>query len=65
LLEGKTKTLWGSDSSETERKNKFAVDSRDINLHVLYQRVMRDPSEENHKLLKAELENRMRVDSIF
>lgn len=37
------------------RKNKFAVDSRDIKLHILYSAVMRDPSKKNHEALMAEL----------
>jgi len=32
----------------TIRKNQFAVDSRDIQLHYRYNNVMRDPTTENH-----------------
>ena len=31
-----------------QEKAQFAVDSRDVNLHYLYNNVMRDPSPENH-----------------
>lgn len=50
---------------ETERKNIFAVNSRDIKLHYLYQDVTNDPSEQTHQALKAELDNRMRIENVF
>jgi len=49
----------------THIKNEFAVDSRDIKLHYLYNKVMSDSSAENHKALQEELDHRMKVDSIF
>jgi len=55
----------GVDELEKIRKNKFAVDSRDIKLHNLYSLVMRDPSKKNHEALMAELQQRMLVDKIF
>lgn len=36
------------DSAEILRKNQFAVDSRDANLHMLYNRVLKNPSLENN-----------------
>jgi hypothetical protein len=45
----------GVDELDKIRKNKFAVDSRDIKLHNLYSAVMRDPSKENHEALMTEL----------
>jgi len=47
------------------RKNEFAVDSRDVKLHWLYNNVMADPSTENHKALQDEINHRMKVDKIF
>lgn len=35
----------------TERKNFFAVDSRDIKLHYFYNRVMKNPTKENNEAL--------------
>lgn len=49
----------------SERKNEFAVDSRDIALHYYYNKVMRDPSPENHKALQAEITHRLEVDALF
>ena len=49
------KEVAGVDELNKIRKNKFAVDSRDIKLHNLYSAVMRDPSKENHEALTAEL----------
>lgn len=48
-----------------ERKNTFAVDSRDIALHYYYNRVMSDPTPENHAALQAEINHRMKIDNIF
>lgn len=53
------------DQWSSKRKNKFAVDSRDIKLNYLYTKVMRDPSTENHKELAKEIEWRMNVDKTF
>jgi len=53
------------DEEESERKNTFAVDSRDVELHYLYDAVMTDPSPETHQALKDELDHRMRIESIF
>jgi hypothetical protein len=53
------------DQWAAERKNKFAVDSRDIKLHYLYTQVMEDPSTENHKALAKEISHRMKVDKTF
>jgi hypothetical protein len=36
------------DSADILRKNQFAVDSRDANLHMLYNRVLKNPSLENN-----------------
>ena len=49
------KEVAGVDELNKIRKNKFAVDSRDVKLHNLYSAVMRDPSKENHEALMAEL----------
>jgi len=46
-------------------KNKFAVDSRDVALHYYYNRVMENPTPENHKNLADELSKRMNVDKVF
>ena len=40
------------DQKEVDRRNEFAVDSRDIQLHYLYNLVMTDPSKENSEALK-------------
>lgn len=50
---------------EIDRKNANAVDSRDNTLHMLYNRVMNDPSEENHKALQAEIDHRIKIDKLF
>lgn len=49
----------------THIKNEFAVDSRDIKLHYLYNKVMQESTPENHKALQEELDHRMKVDKIF
>jgi len=48
-----------------ERKNTFAVDSRDIKLHYYYNKVMTNPTKENHAALQAEIAHRVKVDGIF
>ena len=48
------------EQDEIDRKNANAVDSRDHELHMLYNRVMNEPSEENHKALQAEIDHRIR-----
>jgi hypothetical protein len=50
---------------ETQRKNMFAVNARDIKLHQLYANVMADPTDETHQALKLELENRMKIQNVF
>eukprot|EP00355_Strombidium_rassoulzadegani_P007782 CAMPEP_0168616594 /NCGR_PEP_ID=MMETSP0449_2-20121227/5106_1 /TAXON_ID=1082188 /ORGANISM="Strombidium rassoulzadegani, Strain ras09" /LENGTH=438 /DNA_ID=CAMNT_0008657381 /DNA_START=54 /DNA_END=1370 /DNA_ORIENTATION=- len=50
---------------EIERKNSFAVDSRDVKLHFFYNQVMNDPSEENQKALQDEIAHRMKMDKTF
>lgn len=52
-------------SEDAIRKNEFAIDSRDIQLHYRYAAVMRDPTPENHQALAAEIAHRMKVDKIF
>lgn len=54
-----------SNPKEVERKNKFAVDSRDIKLTYLYTLVMREPTPENHQALADEIAYRMKVDKTF
>ena len=49
----------------SKRKNDFAVDSRDINLHYLYNLVMQNPTQENNLALQAEITHRMNVDLRF
>jgi hypothetical protein len=53
------------DKYDAERKNKFAVDSRDIKLHYLYNQVMTDATPENHQALAEEIAHRMKIDKIF
>jgi len=53
------------DSEEVARKNQFAIDSRDIQLHYKYNNVMRNPTAENHQALADEIAHRMKIDSIF
>lgn len=53
------------DQYKSKEKNQFAVDSRDIKLHYLYNKVMRDPTPENHQALLKEIQHRMKVDKIF
>jgi len=55
----------GWDKFEAKRKNDFAVDSRDIQLHYRYARVMENPSKENHQALLEEIAMRMKIDKIF
>jgi legumain len=56
-------THW--DEATSKRKNDFAVDSRDIQLHYLYNKVMSDPSIENNKALQEELNHRTEVELRF
>merc|ERR1712086_307721 len=53
------------ESESAERKNTFAVDSRDIKLHYYYNKVMVNPTPENHAALQAEIAHRVSVDAIF
>jgi len=53
------------DIEADERKNTFAVDSRDIKLHYYYNKVMTNPTKENHAALQAEIAHRVEVDGIF
>lgn len=55
----------GWEGAETARKNDFAVDVRDINLHYLYSKVVTDPSTENQKALMDELDHRLTIDKRF
>ena len=50
---------------ETFRKNEFAVDSRDNNLHFWYNMVLNEPTTENYESLNKEIAHRMKVDKIF
>ena len=53
------------DASEVSRKNNFAVDSRDNNLHFWYNLVLEEPTQENYEGLNKEIAHRMKVDKIF
>jgi legumain len=53
------------DEAASEKKNDFAVDSRDIQLHYLYNLVMTNPSAENNAALQAEISHRMKMDKLF
>jgi len=53
------------DGEKTDRKNTFAVDSRDVKLHYFYSKVMNDPSEKNQKALQEEIDHRIKVDKTF
>ena len=59
----KEATSWNE--AKSARKNQFAVDSRDVKLHYLYNRVMTDATPEAHAELKAEVDHRMKVDETF
>jgi legumain len=56
-------TKW--DEIASSRKNDFAVDSRDIKLHYLYNKVKEDPSIENMTALQEELQYRTEIDKLF
>ena len=56
--------LW-IDEESAERKNTFAIDSRDVGLHYYYNLVMTDPTPENHAALQAEIAHRVEVDALF
>lgn len=51
--------------NDVERKNEFAVDSRDVNLHYLFNKVMSDPSKKNNLALQKEITHRMEVAKTF
>ena len=53
------------DEAAAERKNTFAVDSRDVKLHYFYNKVMKNPTPENHAALQAEIAHRVEVDALF
>lgn len=53
------------DEAISKEKNDFAVDSRDVKLHYLYQKVKEDPSIDNMDALQAELKYRTEVDTLF
>lgn len=66
VLKAKGKMKWGQFTQEfDERKSQFAVDSRDIKMHYLYNKVMQDATPENHKALNDEITHRMHIDSIM
>lgn len=52
-------------TEETQRKNDFAVDTRDIKLHYLYSKIIDSPTKENQEALRSEIEKRMKIDSLF
>ena len=52
VLKNKGKMHWESFTQEfDERKSTFAVDSRDIKMHYLYNKVMQEATPENHQAL--------------
>jgi len=55
----------GFKEDDAERKNQFAVDSRDVQLHYLYNKVITDPSTENQQALADEIDHRMKMDKMF
>jgi len=55
----------GWNDSDTQRKNDFAVDIRDIELHYLYRAALDTPSEENQKALMDMLDHRLTIDKRF
>jgi legumain len=63
--EGKKFLTEQLDTPEIERKNKFAVDSRDNKLHFLYNKYMRNSTDENAKALQEEIDHRMKTDQRF
>jgi len=52
----------GMSTDDAVRKNQFAVDSRDVQLHYLYNKVITNPSTENQQALADEIDHRMKVD---
>ena len=53
-------------SSDAPQKEKFeSVDSRDHDLHMHYNRVIREGTEEAHKDLEKEINHRQFMDKIF
>lgn len=64
VLKNKGKMQWEHFAQEfDERKSTYAVDSRDIKMHYLYNKVMQEATPENHQALQDELTHRMKVDS--
>jgi len=57
--------LLNLNAGEAFRKNQFAVDSRDNNLHFWYNMVLNEPTTENYEGLNKEIAHRMKVDKIF
>jgi len=53
------------DEAVAYKKNEFAVDSRDIQLHYLYNQVMTDPTPEANAALQSEIAHRMKMDKLF
>lgn len=53
------------DEAIAYKKNEFAVDSRDIQLHYLYNQVMTDATPEANAALQAEIAHRMQMDKLF
>lgn len=53
------------DFIEGQQKAKSAVDSRDVMLNYLYNKVRRDPTPENHEALMKEVQRRMQIDELF
>lgn len=49
----------------SKKKNDYAVDSRDVKMHYLYNKVMRTPSLENSQALQEELNHRTKMDTLF
>jgi legumain len=64
VLKNKGKMHWEHFTQEfDERKSTYAVDSRDIKMHYLYNKVMQEATPENHQALQDEITHRMKVDS--
>ena len=53
------------DESISKRKNDFAIDSRDVKLHYLYNQVLNNPSIEASQALQDELAARTKVDVLI
>ena len=61
----KASSMFSLASDEPQKQQFEMVDSRDHDLHMAYQKVLREGTEEAHQMLEKEVEHRQFFDKLF